>query len=71
MATKTRKKSNGHGGLRDNSGRKLKYGEDTCNITFRCPVSKTDALRKIVNAQLKKWIVTGGIENLIPEVNKN
>jgi hypothetical protein len=51
---KTNKKAN-HGGHRENSGRPLKYGEETTNIAFRVPVSKVQVLRRMVNIQLNEW----------------
>ena len=46
-----------HGGKRENSGRKLKYGEKTQFIALKCPVSKVDAVKKLVKDYLKKYIV--------------
>lgn len=36
------------GGARPNSGRKLKYGEETITMTFRVPKSKKDFVREAV-----------------------
>jgi hypothetical protein len=45
------------GGKRDNAGRPLKYNEPTRNITFRCPESKADELRKLV----KSWLSSAAL----------
>lgn len=50
-----KKKKDNRGGPGRNQGRKLKYGEETINLSIRVPVSKKEELRKIVNAKLKKW----------------
>ena len=39
-----KKKKQNRGGKRENAGRSLKYGEETKNISFRCPLSKVDDL---------------------------
>ena len=46
---------NTHGGSRKNAGAKPKYSEQTKTVSFRCPVSKVDELRQIVNAKLSDW----------------
>lgn len=45
------------GGTRQGSGAKPKYNEETKTIAFRCPVSKVEKLKEIVNAQLSEWVV--------------
>jgi len=47
------------GGTRTNSGPKRKYNEQTKMVAFRCPISKIDELKKLVNDQLDKWNVKG------------
>lgn len=47
------------GGTRPGSGPKRKYNEDTIMVSFRCPISKIDELKKLVNDQLDKWKVKG------------
>ena len=41
-----------HGGTRNGSGAKPKYNEETKTIAFRCPISKVDELKTIINAKL-------------------
>lgn len=55
MATK--KGTSKRGGKRTGSGQKLKYNEETKTVAFRCPVSKIEKLKEIVNAQLSEWVV--------------
>ena len=50
-----KKKKSTHGGAGRGQGRHLKYGEETKNVTFRCPVSKIEQLKKLVNAALAGW----------------
>ena len=45
------------GGKRAGSGQKLKYNEETKTISFRCPISKVERLKEIVNSKLSEWIV--------------
>jgi hypothetical protein len=45
------------GGKRPFSGAKQKYGEQTKTIAFRCPVSKVDELKKVINTKLAKWAI--------------
>lgn len=52
-----KKKRSTHGGAGRGQGRHLKYGEETKNVTFRCPVSKIDELKMIVNSKLSEWSV--------------
>ena len=44
-----------HGGTRNGSGAKPKYSEQTKTIAFRCPISKVDELKTIINAKLNEW----------------
>lgn len=41
-----------HGGKREGSGRKLKYGEATTTVAFRVPLSKVDEITKLINKKL-------------------
>lgn len=43
------------GGTRKNAGAKPKYSEQTTTIAFRCPLSKVDELKSIINAKLNQW----------------
>lgn len=43
------------GGTRKNAGAKHKYSEQTTTIAFRCPLSKVDELKSIINAKLNQW----------------
>lgn len=43
------------GGTRKNAGAKPKYSEQTTTIAFRCPLSKVDELKTIINAKLNGW----------------
>jgi hypothetical protein len=43
------------GGTRKNAGAKPKYNEQTTTIAFRCPISKVDELKKLVNDKLTEW----------------
>lgn len=45
------------GGTRTGSGQKLKYNEETKTVAFRCPISKVEKLKEILNAQLSEWVV--------------
>lgn len=49
------KKKENRGGSGRGQGRHLKYGEATKNVSFRCPVSKIEQLKKLVNAALAGW----------------
>ena len=44
-------------GKRTGSGQKLKYNEETKTVAFRCPISKVEKLKEILNAQLSEWVV--------------
>ena len=45
------------GGTRQGSGAKPKYNEQTKTVAFRCPISKVEKLKEIVNAKLLEWVV--------------
>ena len=45
------------GGTRQGAGAKPKYNEQTKTVAFRCPLSKVEELKEIVNAQLSEWSV--------------
>lgn len=51
-------KKSKRGGARPNSGPKLKYGEPTVLITFRCPVSLADLLKREINDYLDYYQYT-------------
>lgn len=48
-------KKSKRGGARPNSGPNLKYGEPTVLITFRCPVSLADLLKREINDYLDSY----------------
>lgn len=52
-----KKEKSKRGGKRIGSGQKLKYNEETKTVAFRCPISKVEKLKEIVNAQLSGWVV--------------
>jgi hypothetical protein len=54
---KAKKEKAKRGGKRIGSGQKLKYNEETKTVAFRCPISKVEKLKEIVNAQLSEWVV--------------
>ena len=43
------------GGTRKGSGAKPKYNEETKTVAFRCPLSKVDELKKIINEKLNEF----------------
>lgn len=45
------------GGKRLNAGRKSAFTEPTKTVSFRCPLSKVDELKLIVNSKLSEWSV--------------
>jgi hypothetical protein len=45
------------GGFRKNARRPLKYGEPTVNLVMRVPKSKKLKIKKMVNDELKQYIV--------------
>lgn len=52
---KNKKKT--RGGNRQGSGAKPKYNEKTKTLSFRCPLSKIDELKLIINSKLSEWSV--------------
>jgi hypothetical protein len=46
-----------HGGKRKDAGAKPKYKEPTEIISFRCPKSKVNEMRGIVNAKLNEYLL--------------
>lgn len=48
------------GGKRKGAGRKSPFSEPTKTVSFRCPISKTEELKKYVNAKLSEWSVSQG-----------
>ena len=57
MAKNIQKEKIGRGGTRHGSGAKPKYNEETKTVAFRCPMSKVDELKLIVNSKLSEWSV--------------
>ena len=56
MASKIKNgKQETRGGTRKNAGAKPKYSEQTKTVAFRCPLSKVDELKKIINAKLNEY----------------
>lgn len=43
------------GGARLNTGPKLKYGEPTKQIVIRCPKSKVEKMKTLINSKLSEW----------------
>ena len=52
-----KKELENRGGKRQGSGAKPKYNEPTKTVAFRCPLSKIDELKMIVNSKLSEWSV--------------
>lgn len=52
-----KKKKETRGGIRQGSGAKPKYNEETKTVAFRCPISKVDELKIIVKSKLSEWLV--------------
>jgi hypothetical protein len=48
-------KKRNRGGARLNAGPKLKYGEQTRQIVFRCPESKVEEMKKVISSKLSEW----------------
>jgi hypothetical protein len=55
IASKYDKSKNTRGGTRQGSGAKPKYNEQTKTVSFRCPLSKVDELKLVVNFKLSEW----------------
>mgnify|MGYP000426250060 CR=1 FL=1 len=53
---KAKKEKSKRGGKRTGSGQKLKYNEETKTVAFRCPISKVEKLKEIVNAKLLELV---------------
>ena len=51
------KKQETRGGTRQGSGAKPKYNEQTKTVAFRCPLSKVDELKLVINSKLSEWLV--------------
>ena len=49
------KKKETRGGTRQGSGAKPKYNEQTKTVSFRCPLSKVNELKLVVNSKLSEW----------------
>jgi hypothetical protein len=43
------------GGTRKGAGAKPRYNEETTTFGVRCPVSKVDELKEIINQKLNEW----------------
>ena len=43
------------GGTRKGAGAKPQYNEETKTFGIRCPVSKVDELKEIINQKLNEW----------------
>ena len=50
-----KKKQETRGGTRKGSGAKPKYNEETKTVAFRCPLSKVNELKWIINAKLNEY----------------
>ena len=50
-----KRKKETRGGTRQGSGAKPKYNEETKTVAFRCPLSKVDELKKIINEKLNEF----------------
>ncbi len=51
-------KKENRGGKRVGAGPKFIYGEDTCNITLRVPVSKKEEIKKGIYSYLNQFKVS-------------
>lgn len=60
LQKKKQLKSIHRGGKRKGAGRKSHFSEPTKTVGFRCPISKTEELKKHVNAKLSEWSVSQG-----------
>lgn len=54
---KTDTKKDNRGGVRKGAGAKRKYNEQTVTISFRCPLSKVEDIKSLINHRLNKWSV--------------
>lgn len=48
-------KKDNRGGARPGTGPKLKYGEPTIRLAFRCPESKVDLMLSLIKKRLKSY----------------
>ena len=55
MEKNIQKKKIGRGGIRQGSGAKPKYSEETKTFGVRCPVSKIPELKLIIKGKLAEW----------------
>ena len=51
------KKKEKRGGIRQGSGDKPKYSEQTKTVAFRCPSPKVYELKLIIKSKLSEWLV--------------
>ncbi len=58
------KKKETRGGTRQGSGAKPKYNEETKTVAFRCPISKIEEVKALINHTLSKWSVKAQSEQL-------
>jgi hypothetical protein len=49
------------GGSRKGAGRSSKFDEPTKTVAFRCPISKVDELKTVVNGKLSEWRSQGSV----------
>jgi len=54
---KTDIKKDSRGGDRKGAGAKKKYNEQTVTVSFRCPLSKVDDIKGLINQRLNRWSV--------------
>jgi hypothetical protein len=52
-----KKEIENRGGKRKGAGAKKRYNEETKTISFRCPLSKIDDIKALINHRLSKWTV--------------
>jgi hypothetical protein len=60
--------SKDHGGKRENSGRKLKYGEATVKVNYRIPVSLKPLLDNYIAYALDKYVKAAQATTISAEV---
>jgi hypothetical protein len=51
-------KKENRGGKRVGAGPKFIYGEETCNITLRVPLSKKEEIKKVIYSYLNQFKVS-------------
>ena len=54
---KVEEKKENRGGKRAGAGPKFIYGEPTCNVTLRVPISRKSEVKKMVYAYLSQYKV--------------